>query len=83
MTNRWSDETLRLKEPMSKMDKTSILHNNHWTISSFKQRVTRKELNYLLLNSDDTIIRSGRICQLKYKPLGFGVYEIWFEQPSP
>ncbi len=57
-----------------------ILNNNHWNIASYKQRVTREELRTILLESQDTIIRFGNLCEMKKKHLGAGIYEIWFER---
>jgi len=57
------------------------LSNNHWNANfpGFRQRVTTKELRFILLNYESLIIR-GRFTILKKKYLGAGVYEIWFEK---
>ena len=57
----------------------SILSNNHWCMKGYKQRITRKQLQEILLSEEDKIIRGGDLCYMKKKALGVGVYEIWFE----
>lgn len=51
----------------------------HWAMPSYRQRIVRKELQQILLNHQDTLIRFGRLCEMKKKHLGAGIYEIWFE----
>lgn len=48
----------------------------HWLREDHKQRITKKELQEMLLAGEDTLIYHGRIRQLKAKHLGVGVYEI-------
>lgn len=48
----------------------------HWLFEDYKQRITKKELQEMLLCEEDTIIFHGRIRHLKAKCLGVGVYEI-------
>lgn len=57
-----------------------ILSDNHWKVASYRQRITRDELRKLLLESQDTIIRFGSVCDMQKKHLGAGVYEVWFEK---
>lgn len=52
---------------------------NHWRVNNYRERITQKQLRSMVLNSNDTIIRAGRLCDLKKKSMGTGVYEIWFE----
>lgn len=52
---------------------------NHWNMVDFRQTVTRDELKYILLHYDN-IIRAGKLCDVKTKHLGVGVYQIWYEE---
>lgn len=53
-----------------------MLHNNHWTMKYFKQRMTTKEWKNILLDGKDTIIFHGLVTPLKAKKLGHGVVEV-------
>ena len=53
------------------------LHNNHWTIEPYKQRMTVKEWRKILLEERDKPIVAGRLRQLKAKSLGAGVVEVY------
>jgi len=55
---------------------TTQLSNGHWQIEDYRQRMTKKEWQKILLNGEDSIIVKGRLRQLKAKSLGAGVYEI-------
>lgn len=49
---------------------------NHWKFpGEYKERITRKQLQYLLLNQPDPII-NGYMRKWKHKHLGVGVYEL-------
>ena len=54
----------------------SDLSINHWQIDCYKQQVTRKQLQQILLHHGDTILMHGRLRELKTKHLGAGIYEI-------
>ena len=56
---------------------TQLRSDAHWQIEDFKQRMTKKEWQKILLSGEDTIIVRGRLRQLKAKYLGAGVYEIY------
>jgi len=58
----------------------SILSNNHWTIENYKQRITLKEWQKILLDGDDTHIVNGRLRKFVAKRVGPGVYEV-YKQP--
>lgn len=59
-----------------------ILGENHWRCTCFKQRVTRKELQQLLLDGEDKSFINGEILDFKKKYLGGGIYEVWFERTN-
>ena len=52
------------------------LNNGHWTIKNFKQRMTVKDWDELLLAGNDTVIYRGHITQLKARKLSRNVVEI-------
>lgn len=56
----------------------SMPHINHWTMASFRQNVTRKELQEILLYHEN-IMRAGHLCHAKTKHLGAGIYQLWYE----
>ena len=51
-------------------------NRGHWESEDFKQRMTRKEWQKLLLDGDDTIIFHGTVRHLTAKHIGAGVYEV-------
>lgn len=53
---------------------------NHWNLRTglYKERVTKKQLQSLLLQSPPFI--GGLLCDWKSKHLGAGIYEIWAEE---
>ena len=58
----------------------------HWRFEDFKQRMTRKEWQTLLLDGDDTVIFHGNVRHLQAKHIGAGVYEVSkapYEPPVP
>jgi hypothetical protein len=57
--------------------------SNHWSIVGFTECVTREQLREWLLAHGDNILRCGKLCELKKKSLGAGVYKIWFEERKP
>lgn len=63
------------------MSEQFIPSPNHWVITPglYKERVTTKQLQSLLLNQPDPIVR-GMWCQWKSKRIGPGVYELWVEE---
>jgi hypothetical protein len=54
----------------------TVFSNNHWILENYKQRVTRKEAQAILLVYD-TIIFRGDIWVIKCKHIGAGIYEIF------
>jgi hypothetical protein len=56
-----------------------IRDEQHWKFENYRQRITRKQWQEILLNEDDTVIFHGRVRKLKAKSLGAGVYEIYKE----
>ena len=52
------------------------IDNQHWVREDYKERITAKEWEKMLLESDDTIVFKGRVRRLIGKNLGFGVIEI-------
>jgi hypothetical protein len=57
-----------------------ILSDNHYRMPTYyKQRVTKKELQQILLDYEDVAIINGRLMHLHKKNLGAGIYEVWFE----
>lgn len=55
------------------------LNNNHWVFEDYRQRVTRKEAQYILIEYGH-IIFHGRLRQLRVKSIGAGVYEVYKEK---
>jgi len=53
--------------------------NGHWVREDYRQRITTKEWQKLLLDKDDTVIFRGRIRKLTAKNIGAGVYEVYKE----
>lgn len=60
------------------MDKRA---QGHWTFEDFRQRVTRKEAQEILIN-EPTVIFKGHTRDLAVKHIGAGVYEI-YKKPIP
>jgi hypothetical protein len=56
------------------------LSRNRWTLKGYKERVTTKHLKSLLTQGSDSVIINGRLCDLKKKSLGAGMYDIWFKE---
>ena len=52
-----------------------MLNENHYIDVNYRQRVTRKEAQSILINHQ-TVICRGRIYSLKAINVGAGVYEI-------
>jgi len=52
-----------------------IPSNNHWTVRSFKERVTRAQGRDVLLNRAEPIVK-GEMCEWKLKHIGLGIYEL-------
>ena len=48
-----------------------------------KPTISRKQLKELLLYSDGWLIAAGRMCDIKSKHLGAGVYAVWLERKNP
>lgn len=55
---------------------SEALNENHWRIDNFKQRLTKKEWQKILLNNEDEIIYKGNFVKFKAIDLGYGVVEI-------
>ena len=55
----------------------TILNENHWRVSYYKQRMTTKQWREVLLAGDDMIVFKGTCCKLKAKSLGAGVMEVY------
>lgn len=49
---------------------------NHWRIVGYKERVTRKQLQDVLLESPDPIIQ-GEVWTWAHRHIGVGIYELW------
>lgn len=62
-------------EPFSPCD-------NHWnlTLGLYRERLTRAQLKYHLLNNPDPIY-CGRLLRWANRHVGAGIYEIWIEDP--
>ena len=54
-----------------------MLNNAHWTMANYKQRMTTASWRKILLEERDTIMFHGHLWQLKAKPLGAGVVEVY------
>ncbi len=55
--------------------------NEHWRTLEFKERVTRKQAQDILLYHP-IIIYAGKVYELKAKHIGAGIYEIYKEIPK-
>ena len=60
------------------MSKTAhdILHDNHWVLEDYVQRMTVKEWKQILEEQADTPIVKGRLRRLVAKRLGFGYVDV-------
>lgn len=62
------------------MRNRDVLDPRHWLYAgSFKQRVTVKTLQQILLQHKDVIKINGRTLYMQYRHLGVDVYEVWFD----
>lgn len=54
--------------------------DNHWQAGEqYRERVTKKQLQELLLNEPNIVFKYGRSHSWKHKHIGAGIYEIWLE----
>jgi len=60
----------------------SILSTNHWTLATYRQRMTTKEWREVLLAGDDFLAFKGNPCHLKAKSIGAGVVEVFKDIPA-
>lgn len=60
-----------------------VLSQNHWTLASYRERMTTKQWREVLLQGNDTIIFRGNVCKLKAENLGAGVVEVYKDMPAP
>ena len=58
----------------------SLLDNGHWQFEDYRQRMTRKEWQKVLLEHKDTVVFRGLVRDLIATHLGVGVYEV-FKRP--
>lgn len=58
-----------------------ILSNNHWTMATYRQRMTTKQWREVLLN-ETTIVFNGTVCELRANNLGHGVVEVYKDIPA-
>ena len=56
-----------------------MLADGHWQLANFRQRMSRKALKELVRQGRDSPIIRGHICCVKWKHVGFGVYDVWCE----
>jgi hypothetical protein len=54
-------------------------NNNHWALEGYRERVTRKQAQDILIDHP-TIIFHGRMYWFRAKHVGAGVYEIYKEK---
>ena len=55
----------------------------HWAWAdsvSYRERVSRKQAQSVLLNQPATVFKNGETYLWKTKHLGAGIYEIWLEK---
>ena len=52
------------------------ISNNHWSTENFKERMTKKEWQEILLSYKDHIIVAGCCRQVVAKNIGAGVVEV-------
>lgn len=56
--------------------------DNHWTVRKFRERVTKEQLQDVLMNRPDPILH-GMVHEWKHRKVGPDVYEIWIsEEPK-
>ncbi len=68
----------------TKKEETFIPSDDHWkfNLGLYKERLTRQQLRYMLLNSPEPIYQ-GKLHTWKNKHVGAGIYEIWIsEEPK-
>lgn len=53
------------------------LDNNHWRVEGYKQRMTEKKWEEMLLNYDDKIIVRGKLRQLAIRKLSSNIVEVY------
>lgn len=54
---------------------------NHWAVNGYRERVTKDELQELLLNKPNPI-KHGRMREWKHEKVGPQVYEIWISEET-
>ena len=59
-----------------------MLSNNHWTLATYRQRMTTKQWREVLLAGADFIVFKGNPCHLKAKNIGAGVVEVYKDIPA-
>lgn len=52
---------------------------NHWKVNGYKERMTKAQYQWLLLNRD-LEFRFGAGCEWKGKHVDAGIYEVWLEE---
>ena len=62
-------------------DDTYRPSDNHWTVRKFRERVTKEQLQDMLLNTPDPI-KNGHIHKWEYEKVGPGIYEFWMGDPK-
>lgn len=55
----------------------NILHQEHWELEDYTQRLTSKEWSELVLNNMDKIVFKGRVRSLICHKLGYGILEVY------
>ena len=60
----------------------TMLSNNHWTLATYRQRMTTKQWREVLLAGSDFIVFKGNPCHLKAKNIGAGVVEVYKDIPA-
>lgn len=55
---------------------TDKFSSNHFVLPEYRQRVTRKDAQKILMNHE-TVICRGSIYEVKCKSIGAGIYEIY------
>ncbi len=59
-----------------------MLSNNHWTLATYRQRMTTKQWREVLLAGSDFIVFNGNPCHLKAKDISAGVVEVYKDIPA-
>jgi hypothetical protein len=57
----------------------TTLNNNHFVFEDYRQRVTRKEAQYILVEYPH-IFFHGHLRHMRAKSVGAGIYEIYKEK---